>query len=170
MVSVDIPKFREIIIMSTNCDHCGNRTSDLQGSSYIHEKGKEINLKMTTAEDLKREVVRTDSTVVSIPEIEFVSYQGPNIGEITTTEGLLIKFKEQIESIYKRELENKKLTEKLKKSYQKNISDLKDLAELKKPFTMNFKDVLGDVYVEKLKNDQNLKIDFFERTKEQNAE
>lgn len=40
MKSVNIPHFKEVIIMSTVCDHCGYKSNEVKTGGEIPAKGK----------------------------------------------------------------------------------------------------------------------------------
>ena len=43
---IDIPHFREVIIMATTCDYCGYRTNEVKSGGAITPTGKKISLKI----------------------------------------------------------------------------------------------------------------------------
>lgn len=61
---------QEVIIMATHCESCGNRTNEVKSGSGIHEKGKKISLKLTDPTDLARDVLKTETCTVEIPELD----------------------------------------------------------------------------------------------------
>jgi zinc finger protein len=58
MKRVDIPYFKEIIIMSTNCEACGYRDNEVKSSGAISEKGKKITLRVEDMDDLSRDILK----------------------------------------------------------------------------------------------------------------
>jgi len=44
MCIIDIPYFKEVTIMSFNCDYCGARNSEVKCGGGISEKGVRITL------------------------------------------------------------------------------------------------------------------------------
>jgi zinc finger protein len=58
MKKVNIPYFQDILIMSTNCQHCGYRDNEIKSGSAISEKGKKITLKIEDREDLSRDMLK----------------------------------------------------------------------------------------------------------------
>lgn len=61
MQRVNIPHFKDIIIMSTNCEHCGYRDNEVKSGAAISEKGKKIVLKVEDEEDLSRDILKVGS-------------------------------------------------------------------------------------------------------------
>ncbi|GBG27334.1 Zinc finger protein ZPR1-like [Hondaea fermentalgiana] len=103
----DIPFFKEVIIMAFDCpsDACGYRTSEVKGGGAIPDKGKEIRLfvpaqeelgRVAWQEDMSRDVVKSNSSGVFIPELEIEVTQGSLGGMYTTVEGLLTLVKETL--------------------------------------------------------------------------
>jgi len=75
--------------MATVCDHCGYRTSEVKAGGAIEPKGRRIELKLTDCDDLSRDVLKSESAKIIIPEIELELTSGTLGGRFTTIEGLL---------------------------------------------------------------------------------
>jgi hypothetical protein len=58
MHMLDIPFFKEVIIMAASCDSCGYRTSEVKHGAAISDKGKRITLKVTEPADLSRDILK----------------------------------------------------------------------------------------------------------------
>lgn len=56
--------------MSFSCEHCGSSNNEIQSGGQIQEKGIRITLKVNSEADLNRQVVKSDSTAVHIPEVQ----------------------------------------------------------------------------------------------------
>ena len=89
MCMVNIPHFKESVIMSLVCDSCGFRSNEVKGGGGIPQHGHRITLTATSREDLAREVLKSDSAGISIPELELEMEQGGMNGVYSTVEGLL---------------------------------------------------------------------------------
>jgi len=87
----DIPHFKEIIIMAFNCSSCGFRNNDIKAGGAVPSYGTTVTLKVESFEDMKRDVLKSDSAQVFIPEIELELQHGTLGGLYTTVEGLLKK-------------------------------------------------------------------------------
>lgn len=87
----DIPHFKEVIIMAFDCNHCGFRNNEVKGGGAVPAMGTEITLRVESATDLKRDVLKSDSSSVNIPELELELQNGTLGGVYTTVEGLLHK-------------------------------------------------------------------------------
>ena len=99
MKLVEIPHFKEVILMATNCETCGHRTNEIKSGSGIEEKGVEIKHKIKTNDDLKLEAVKSDTCVVKIPELE-LEVISASAGKYTTVEGLCQDTLERLEKSY----------------------------------------------------------------------
>lgn len=82
--------------MSLLCDHCGYRTNEIKGGGPIPERGTRITLYVTQPEDLSREVLKSASAGIKIPELDFELEEGGLDGLYTTVEGLLRKMADRL--------------------------------------------------------------------------
>nr|CAG4647076.1 EOG090X06TU [Megafenestra aurita]SVE92411.1 EOG090X06TU [Megafenestra aurita] len=96
MKVTNIPYFKEVIIMATNCDACGHRTNEVKSGSGISEKGVKITLRITDPIDISRDVLKSETCSMSIPELDFEVGAGTLGGKFTTLEGLLGAMKDQL--------------------------------------------------------------------------
>lgn len=55
---LDIPHFKEVIIMATNCQHCGYKSNEVKAGGAISPLGKRITLNMTDTDDLSRDILK----------------------------------------------------------------------------------------------------------------
>ncbi|KAI8340256.1 ZPR1 zinc-finger domain-containing protein [Chlamydoabsidia padenii] len=94
---LDIPHFKEVVIMATNCEHCGYKSNEVKAGGAISPKGKRITLKITDAEDLSRDILKSETCGVSIPEINLELTPGTLGGRFTTVEGLLRQVHTELE-------------------------------------------------------------------------
>lgn len=58
MKTVDIPHFKEVVLMSTNCHSCGYRDNEIKSGGAIAEVGRKITLKVEDSEDLSRDILK----------------------------------------------------------------------------------------------------------------
>ncbi|XP_033758824.1 zinc finger protein ZPR1-like [Pecten maximus] len=96
MKMVEIPHFKEVIIMATNCDVCGARSNEVKSASGIEPKGCRIKLKITDPIDMSRDVLKSETSSIAIPEMEFESDFGTLGGKFTTLEGLIQNVKDHL--------------------------------------------------------------------------
>merc|ERR1711928_258628 len=88
MKVTSIPFFKEVIIMATNCDSCGNRTNEVKSGSGISDQGTKITLRVTDPIDMSRDVLKSETCSLTIPELDFEVGAGTLGGKFTTIEGL----------------------------------------------------------------------------------
>ncbi|KAI3679635.1 hypothetical protein L2E82_51175 [Cichorium intybus] len=86
---MEIPYFQEVILMASTCDACGYRNSKLKAGGAISAKGKKVTLIVRNVEDLSRDVIKSDTASVTIPEIDLELAGGTLGGLVTTMEGNL---------------------------------------------------------------------------------
>lgn len=96
MKLVQIPHFKEVIIMATNCDSCGHRTNEVKSGGATEELGTKITLNITDPSDMSRDLLKSETCSVLIPELEFELGMAAVGGKFTTVEGLLKDIKDLI--------------------------------------------------------------------------
>ncbi|XP_071476597.1 zinc finger protein ZPR1-like [Diadema antillarum] len=99
MQPIDIPFFKEVIIMAVACDSCGFKSNEVKTGGGFAEKGRRMTLKMTDTIDLSRDVLRSSTCKLIIPELDFSHEPMTTLGaKFTTLEGLLTDVKSQLSS------------------------------------------------------------------------
>lgn len=98
MKLVQIPHFKEVIIMATSCDGCGHRTNEVKSGGATETMGTRISLHVTDVSDMSRDVLKSETCSLAIPELEFELGMAIVGGKFTTLEGLLKDIKELIVS------------------------------------------------------------------------
>lgn len=98
MCLTDIPHFKEVIIMSLLCDHCGYRSNEIKGGGAIPKFGTKITLSVQNHDDLAREVLKSDTAGLIVPELDMELGEGGLDGFYTTVEGLLNKVHDRLKS------------------------------------------------------------------------
>lgn len=71
MLLTKIPFYKDVILISFECEHCGYHNNEIQSGGRVEEKGIRIRLKVENIDDLNRTLVKSDFTSISIPELEF---------------------------------------------------------------------------------------------------
>ncbi|KAJ4840897.1 hypothetical protein Tsubulata_010401 [Turnera subulata] len=100
MFVTHIPYFQEVIVMASTCDSCGYRNSELKAGGRIPEKGKRITLRVENMRDLSRDVIKSDTASVKVPELDLELASGTLGGLVTTVEGLITKISESLERVH----------------------------------------------------------------------
>ncbi|WAQ84285.1 hypothetical protein PtA15_4A738 [Puccinia triticina] len=97
MKKIEIPHFKEIILMSTNCAHCGYKDNEVKSATAIAPKGTKLVLRVADKEDLARDILKSDTAELTIPEIDLHLNPGTLGGRFTTLEGLLTQVFEELD-------------------------------------------------------------------------
>ncbi|KAG9296600.1 hypothetical protein G9A89_015192 [Geosiphon pyriformis] len=95
---INIPHFREVVIMSTSCDSCGYKSNEVKAGGPISPQGKRITLLMEDMEDMSRDILKSETCGLSIPEINLELLPGTLGGRFTTVEGLLRQVCEELKA------------------------------------------------------------------------
>ncbi|KAJ3669826.1 hypothetical protein LUZ60_010150 [Juncus effusus] len=168
-----IPYFREVIVMASSCDICGYRNSELKAGGEIPKKGKKTTLKVKNIQDLSRDVIKSDSASVEVPELDLELSSGTLGGMVTTVEGLITKICEGLERVNGFNLGDSTLDWKKKKwdDFQLRLSKLLGLEE---EWTLIMDDALAASFIspitDSIQDDTQLIIEEYERSWEQNEE
>jgi zinc finger protein len=81
--------FREIIVMTLVCPECYFRNTSVTFGGTIQDRGERITLHVSTLDDLNRQVIKSDSATLTIPQLELEIPPGTQQGTVTTLEGML---------------------------------------------------------------------------------
>lgn len=84
-----IPHYKEVILMSFECEHCGFKNNEIQSGDRIQDRGRTIELTVKNTVDLNRQVVVSDYATVRVPELDLEIPAQKKQGQITTVEGIL---------------------------------------------------------------------------------
>ncbi|CAB4065637.1 unnamed protein product [Lepeophtheirus salmonis] len=98
MKMTDIPHFKEVVIMAMVCDYCGHKTNEVKSGGGIEAKATKITLNVKESYDNCRDILKSETCSISIPELEFEMTGYSLGGKFTTLEGLLNNIKDQIEN------------------------------------------------------------------------
>lgn len=96
MKKVNIPHFKEVIVMATNCDECGYRSSDVKTGGAIPEKGQKITLRIENVVDLSRDILKSETCELKSEDLGLEVQPGTLGGRFTTVEGLLSQVRDQL--------------------------------------------------------------------------
>lgn len=172
MKRVTIPYFKDIFIMSTNCAACGYRDNEIKSGAAISEKGKRITLKVEDVEDLSRDILKSETCGLEIPEIELHLQPGTLGGRFTTLEGLLTQVHEELgEKVFVHG--DAAATSQDRSVFETFLANLKEVMQAKRPFTVILDDPLANSYLQNLfapDPDPAMTIEVYERSWEQNEE
>ncbi|NXS56152.1 ZPR1 protein, partial [Brachypteracias leptosomus] len=171
MKLVQIPHFKEVIIMATNCDSCGHRTNEVKSGGAIEPQGTRITLRITDPSDMTRDVLKSETCSVEIPELEFELGMGALGGKFTTLEGLLKDIRDLVER-NPFTLGDSSMPSKAEK-LQEFLGKLQKVIEGKAEVCFIMDDPAGNSYLQNVyapEEDPQLQVEHYERTFEQNED
>lgn len=164
-----VPFFREIIVMAFSCPHCGYESNEIQSGSTIQEKGVKHVLNVKSRKDLNRQVIKSDTGVITLPELEFEIPAITQKGSLNTIEGILMQ---SVTALKNGQEERQKIDAAVAEQVGKFIDRLESCITTDEPiFTFILDDPSGNSFVENPyvpQDDPNLKVSHYERTTEQN--
>lgn len=169
MIKVDIPYFKEVVLMSFSCDYCGFRNNEIKTGGEIPEKGKRIILKVQNREDLSRDILKSHTASMEIPEIKLFVAEGSLGGRFTTVEGLITLVRDQLKNNPFMIGDSSHPIN--QERWAKFLEHLKDLLDVKYPFTFILDDPLANSYIQSYTTpdpDPQITEILYERTPEQN--
>ncbi|XP_004585158.4 zinc finger protein ZPR1 [Ochotona princeps] len=162
-----IPFFREVIVSSFDCEHCGWSNTEIQSAGRIQDQGVRYALTVTSLEDMNREVVKTDSATTRIPELDFEIPAFSQKGALTTVEGLINR---AISGLEQDQPTRKANEDAIAERIDEFIVKLKELKQVDSPFTLIIDDPSGNSFVENPhapQKDDALVITHYNRTLQQ---
>lgn len=152
MFTTTIPHFKEVVIMSNSCDVCGYRDSEVKPGGGFSDQGRIITLKVTEQEDLRRDVIKSDSAHVSIAELDLEMSTGSLGGLITTVEGLLTAVQNSFKQMRSFHLGDSAAPDR-RRLYSDFFKRLNCFANLEQPWTLVIRDPLANSFVAPLTAD-----------------
>ncbi|XP_017755920.1 PREDICTED: zinc finger protein ZPR1 [Eufriesea mexicana] len=164
-----IPYYKDIVLMSFDCEHCGFQNNEIQNSGKITEKGIRITVEVKSSRDLNRQVVKSDYTCVKIPSLDFEIPSRSQKGEITTIEGIIER---TIDGLEQDQPERREKHPNAASQIDQFLEKLRKLKSLDEPFTMIFEDISGECHIENPKaplKDEGCTITQFKRSIEQDS-
>jgi len=171
MKMVEIPHFKQVVIMSTVCDHCGYRSNEVKTGGEVPEKGKKITLKVESATDLARDILKSESCALECPELELSVNPGTLGGRFTTVEGLLTQIRDDLRSsIFGDSEGGDGVQAESKQRWEKFFAGLDEAINGERKFTVVLKDPLASSYVQNLflpEQDPQIETEEYERTEEE---
>ncbi|KAL7089665.1 hypothetical protein ACP275_13G198100 [Erythranthe tilingii] len=173
MFVTNIPYFQEVIVMASTCDACGYRNSEVKAGGPIPDKGKKITVHVKNFKDLSRDVIKSDTACVEIPELELELGSGTLGGLVTTVEGLISNIGESLARVHGFTFGDS-LDENKRSKWIDFGTKLDKLKSLEEPWTLIIDDALANSFVapvtDEIKDDTQLTFEEYERSWEQNEE
>ena len=91
MCNCTIPYFKEIIVIAFTCEYCLHRETEVKTGGGMSEKGKLYTIKVSNPEDLNRDLFKSETAGIEIPELGVEVVSGSLGGVLSTVEGILEK-------------------------------------------------------------------------------
>jgi len=177
MKITNIPHFKEVVIMATTCDQCGHKTNEVKSGGGIEPKGKKITLKVHNTTDLSRDVLKSETCSIAIPELKFEMGGYALGGRFTTLEGLLTNIVDQVRdnpmmgAMATATGDSAQLEQRQRMDvFTAHLDTMKSGDE---NFTIILDDPAGNSYLQDLcapEVDPQLTVEYYERTFDQNEE
>lgn len=172
-VIINIPYFKECILICSKCDECGYKSIEIQSAGEISKLGRRYTLHVTDPSDLSREVLKSNTCSIDLPDIGVSLSPGTLGGIYTTLEGLLCQIREEL---YKHSQfwvgDSSRLPEQ-EKAWKDVLENLQNMADGKRNFTIVIDDPLDSSFIKNIYSpdpDPEMKVETYKRTPEQDAE
>lgn len=175
MKMVDIPHFKQVVLMSTVCDACGYRSNDVKTGGEIPDHGEKITLQVDGVVDLARDILKSETCGLECPELELHVNPGTLGGRFTTVEGLLTQVRNDLHSqIFEAGEGGDSLRSDEKSQWDKFFASLDDAIAGTRRFTIILTDPFASSYVQSLVDppapDPKIKRVTYTRTDEEDEE
>ncbi|KAG5481912.1 hypothetical protein LSCM4_06991 [Leishmania orientalis] len=178
MHECDIPYFKQTVIMAFKCEYCGYKSNEIKTGGEISAKGLRLTLHVKSEEDLKRDVLKSETAALIIPEVHLELAPGTLGGFFSSVEGTITQVRDQLKSLPQAAFAVGDSADDSSKTMLEFVKELDELLTLKKPFTFILDDPLGNVYIQNPRShlpppgdkDPNLESEEYIRSDEQDEE
>lgn len=161
-----IPLFREILICSFACPHCGETNNEVQFAGRLPDLGVEVLFRCLSPADLNRDIIRSEHCSIEIEELE-LTLPPANRAEVTTIESILLRAHEDLAQT----LKSNTLEEEAQAKLLHFLDKLRVYSEGSQfPVTFKLRDPSGNSNIKNPfapKIDKNMEVRYFKRTKEE---
>jgi zinc finger protein len=170
MKMTSIPHFKEVVIMATNCENCGHRTNEVKSGGGIEPQGTRFHVRITGPEDLSRDVLKSETCGMKIPELDLEVGSSCLGGAFTTVEGIMTQMRQELETNCAMFRDSKAPDNQM----DEFLAKLDDAIAARLPVTLCLDDPAGNSYIQALTDDgtpdANLTVETYQRTHDQNEE
>ncbi|KAM7200922.1 zinc finger protein ZPR1 [Rhypophila sp. PSN 637] len=179
MKMVDIPHFRQVVLMNTSCDDCGYKSNDVKTGGEIPEKGKKTTIHVKNPVDLARDILKSESCALECPELNLSVNPGTLGGRFTTVEGLLTQVRDDLRNqIFQTDKEGvageggDSLAAGERQRWNEFFANLDSAIKGEREFTIVLMDPLASSYVQSLADDPSqpddqMTVEEYDRTAEE---
>ncbi|KAF1830603.1 zinc finger protein-like protein zpr1 [Decorospora gaudefroyi] len=174
MKMVNIPHFKQVVLMSTVCEHCGYRSNEVKTGGAVPDKGRRITVTVDTKEDLSRDILKSESCAMSCLELNLSVEPGTLGGRFTTIEGLLTQVRDDLKSsIFDAGGGGDSMDSASKQKWDTFFHNLTAAINGEGKFTIVLEDPLASSYVQSLtapEPDPKITVEDYERTEAEEEE
>ena len=176
---VNIPHFKQVIVSTTVCDMCGYKETDVKTGGEVPRYGKKIWLHVKDAKDLARDILKSETCMLKIPECRVEVAPGTMGGKFTTVEGLVTHIRDDLKrSIFdfgEDEVSTDSMPSDTKQEWGTFFAQLDKAVKGEIHYTILMEDPLGNSYcqlldLDKSGNDPKVKTQEYKRTEEEEDE
>ncbi|CAH8298279.1 unnamed protein product [Eruca vesicaria subsp. sativa] len=149
------PKFLYLLTLFRHMfanDFLGGNREQLKPGSAIPEKGKKITLSVKNIADLSRDVIKSDTAGVNIPELDLELAGGTLGGMVTTVEGLVTQIRESLARVHGFTFGDS-LDESKKNKWKEFGARITKLLSLEEPWTLILDDELANSFISPVTDD-----------------
>jgi zinc finger protein len=165
--TLNIPHFKEIIIMSFSCESCGYRNGELMIGGGMSPTARRVTCRCQSPRDLTREVIKSELAAVKFPECGLELLPGTLGGKFTTIEGLVTDIEKHLKDNNPFS-KGDSAPEDVVSMYM-TLKALKAYRTLETPFTLILDDPVSNSYIQEFEDTAGwLIIEDYTRTEEQN--
>ena len=173
---VNIPYFKQVILSTTQCPSCGYHVSDVKTGGEVPAKGKRTRLDVKVPEDLRRDILKSETCLLKIPECKVEVVPGTMGGRFTTVEGLVTQIRDDLRgSIFDTDEQGKadSMPAEKQKAWGEFFEQLDKAAKGEIEYTILMEDPLGSSYCQTFGEpgeDKQVQEEEYERTQEEEEE
>ncbi|XP_022234161.1 zinc finger protein ZPR1 [Drosophila obscura] len=149
MKLTEIPHFKEVVIMATVCGSCGHKTNEVKSGGGVEKQGVRFKVSIASKDDLSRDVLKSETCSLSIPELDLEVGPHALCGRFTTIEGLLVAMRDQLDGTFFHDSAD----EKTKSKMDTFLETFDAVMKLEKVLTLVLEDPAGNTYVQSLSDD-----------------
>lgn len=156
--------------MATVCGSCGHKTNEVKSGGGVEPQGIRFKVRIAGKEDLTRDVLKSETCSLAIPELDMNVGPHALCGRFTTVEGLLLAMREQLDGT----IFHDSADEPSKQLMLRFLNTFDEVLKYKEVITLVLEDPAGNTYVQSLRDDDEpddkLTVERYDRSYEDNEE
>ena len=176
---VNIPHFKQVIVSTTVCEMCRYKTTDVKTGGEVPKHGKKIWLHVKDAKDLERDILKSETCLLKIPECRVEVTPGTMGGRFTTVEGLVTQVRDDLKGtifdLGEDDISTDSMPSATREEWSTFFAQLDKAIKGEIQYTILMEDPLGNSYCQLLDlddsgNDPKVRTQEYERTEEEEEE